>query len=65
MIPSTYENHFVILLHILKIKVVLCLQIIIIYSPEWMILLPVQKPQNKGQCFLAHDVYGGKQAERP
>lgn len=25
----------------------------------------VQKPQNKGQCFLAHNVYGGKQAERP
>lgn len=30
-----------------------------------MILLPVQKPQNKGQCFLAHNVYGGKQTERP
>lgn len=64
MIPSTYENHFVILLHILKIKSSFVLTNHI-YSPEWMILLPVQKPQNKGQCFLAHNVYGGKQAERP
>lgn len=39
MIPSTYENHFVILLHILKIKVVLCLQIIYIRQNGWFYYL--------------------------